>query len=557
MSSEADKVAFYESVEDHLEETSTCLFNDKNYVFITDNTSQSGSFQSGQIQFDLSSFNSQSQWIDLKEAVIEFPVKVTTTINSLTGTSITLNNQLTTLKGSYCNFIDGCNLLINGNSIQSTQPFENVCATYRQLSSWSQDTLKKYGKTTGLILDDISGDVAGIGINNAVYATVAPTTGGFTVYNTTLSNKAQNDRLSLLSDVSSGVSSFQTNVLGVSSMKNAGRNHVSVTTTAITSGSPTTSVYSANYMAVVRLKDICDINQLPLLKNIKGFLYISFNSCATTIGGTATGFPASGVSPTVTPNIMTGKTNPILINPSGISFSSITAYNMTVTASVDGTTTLQNTNASPLLTSARLLCPYFIANPKTDQALSIPDKMFSTLEKIVVPITVSAGATVSPTLTSSVANPKRLVMLPMWQNTGSSNLPNPEYSPFDSTPATSGVYAQLSNLQVYVGNKPMYQNPIQYDFEQWLIENSHTGENGGMVDASASGLLTEQLWEQNHRFYTCDIGRKLDSEDGSSKSVQVSFTNPSSTLGMKVLCFVFYEKKWVINTSQCTIQQIQ
>lgn len=552
MSSESDKVVFFESVEDHLEESSTCLFNDKNYVFITDNTSQSGSFQSGQIQFDLSSFNSQSQWVDLREAIIEFPVKVYSTLNSLTGTSVTLNRNFTTLKGSYANFIDGCQIIINGVALQSTNPYENISATFKQVSTWSQDNLKKYGKTLGLILDDISGDSASTGsINDALYSTIAPNTTGLNVYDTSLSNKALYDRLSLLSNINPASATFQTQVISTANMKQAGRNHVSGSTA--TTASVSNAIYTANYMAVVRLKDICDVSQLPLLKNIKGFLYISFNSCSTTITGTSTTAPA-----TVTPNIITGKTNPMLINLTGMSLNATTAYNITTTASVDGTSNFQASNAGALLTSARLLAPYFIANPKTDQALSIPDKMFSVLEKIVVPITVSAGNSVSPMLTTSVVNPKRLVMLPMWQNTGGTTLlSNPEYSAFDSVPATSGIYAQLQNLQVYVGNRTMFQNPVQYDFEMWCSEISNTGENGGLVDSSASGLLTQQLWEQNYRFYTVDIGRRMDSMDGSSQSVQASFTNPSATLGMKVICIIYYEKKYVINTSTCTIQQIQ
>lgn len=550
MSSEADKVVFFESVEDHVEDSSTCLFNDKNYVFITDNTSQSGNFQSGQIQFDLSSFNSQSQWVDLREAVVEFPVKVYSTLNSLTGTSVTLNRNFTTLKGSYANFIDGCQIIINGVALQSTNPYENISATFKQVSSWSQDNLKKYGKTLGLILDDISGDTnANGGVNDAVYANVATSVTGLNVYDSTLANKALYDRLSLLSNINPSSASFQTSVISTANMKQAGRNHVSGSTA--TTASTSTAIYTANYMAVVRLKDICDLSQLPLLKNIKGFLYISFNSCSTTLSGTST-LPGS-----VTNNIITGKTNPMLINLAGGSLSSVTAYNITTTASVDGSSNFQATNAGSLLTSARLLAPYFIANPKTDQALSIPDKMFSVLEKIVVPITVSAGNTVSPMLTTSVVNPKRLVMLPMWQNTGGATLPNPEYSAFDSVPASSGIYAQLQNLQVYVGNRTMFQNPVQYDFEMWCSEISHTGENGGLVDGSASGILTQQLWEQNYRFYTVDIGRRMDSMDGSSQSVQASFTNPSATLGMKVICIIYYEKKYVINTSTCTIQQIQ
>ncbi len=48
-----DEVAFEKSVGSNEEPV---LFQDKNYTFITDSTSNSGSFSSGQIQFDLSKY---------------------------------------------------------------------------------------------------------------------------------------------------------------------------------------------------------------------------------------------------------------------------------------------------------------------------------------------------------------------------------------------------------------------------------------------------------------------------------------------------------------------
>ena len=47
------------------------------------------------------------------------------------------------------------------------------------------------------------------------------------------------------------------------------------------------------------------------------------------------------------------------------------------------------------------------------------------------------------------------------------------------------------------------------------------------------------------------------SEDGASKSVQVSFQNPSASFGLKVIAIVFYEKQWIIDTSSCQLQNIK
>lgn len=563
MASDGDIVVVQNSMNDNMTESKTVPFYDKNYTFITDSTSNSGSFSSGQIQFDLSTLNSQSQWVNLPEAVIEFPVKVTaqlTTVGS-TGTTAAINTAI--IKNGWHQFIDGCQLIINGQTIQSTQPFENVAAQFRILSSWSQDTLQKWGPSCGFALDDCTGDSEvtttisnTIGLGNAVYDTVATNVKGLDVVNnqSLLFNKGIQTRSSFTNyDINPSSANIQTKILGTASIKNAGRCNVS------SAGASTTAnayIYSAYYMATVRLRDLCDINDFPLVKNLKGYLYLTFNS--SQINLTA----ASNAVSSVSINPITGRTCPILVNTtsSGLQFGN-TSPVVQIVASVDATATGQVTNSGPVLTTGRLLVPYYLANPKTDSALSQSNKFFSTLEKIVNPITCTSGSSVNYTISVGIPNPRKLLLLPMWQNLGGATyLTNPEISCFETVPATSGPFAQLNNLQVYLANKPLYQNPIQYDFEQWNNENSSLGLNGNIINEQTSGLLSEQLWTQNHRFYYVDLSRRMESEDGASKSVQVSFSNPSnpsSGFGLKVIAIVFYEKQWIIDTSTCQLQNIK
>lgn len=568
MSSDSDLLAFHNSINDNLSEATDVKFNDKNYTFITDSTSNSGSFSSGQIQFDLSTLNSQSQWINLSEAMIEFPVKITAQLNTIgvTETSITKALAATAIiKNGWHQWIDSCQLIINGQTIQSAQPYENVAAQFRILSKWSQDELVKMGPSCGFALDDCTASsettttiANNIGMGNTQYSTVATSVRGLDVVNNqgSLFNKGITTRSNLVNnDINPSSANVQTTILGASAMKTAGRSHVS----SVTAGSNTLNayLYSANYMATCRLKDLCDINDFPLVKNLKGFLYLSFNSSQVNLTGTTGSTALSAVS--ITP--LTGRTTPFMINYSStglvIGQYAATAPVVQIVGSVDATTTGQGTNAGPLLTNARLVVPYYIANPRTDAALTQSNKFFTSLEKIVNPLTVAAGASINYTISTGIPNPRKLLILPMWQNLGgASNLSNPEISPFDSVPATSGPFAVLNNLQVYLANKPIYQYPIQYDFEQWNAENSHLGLNGNLISEQTSGLLSQQLFEQNHRFYYVDLSRRMDSEDGSSKSVQVSFTNPSATFGMKCICIVWYQKQWVISTNTCQLSSV-
>jgi hypothetical protein len=565
MSSDSDQIAVHNSLNDNLADSANVPFSDKNYTFITDSTSNSGSFSSGQIQFDLSTLNSQSQWINLSEATIEFPVKITAQILTAgTGAETTRSiSQVNTavIKNGWHQWIDSTQLIINGQTIQSSQPYENVAAQFRILSTWCQDTLQKMGPTCGFALDDCTADSDvsttisnTVNLANSTYSTVAGNVKGFDCINnqSSLFNKGIQTRSSFTNnDINPASANLQTTILGASSMRTAGRNHVS----SIAAGSNTAAAYcySAYYMATCRLKDLCDINDFPLVKNLKGYLYLSFNSSQINLTGTAGSAVLSAVA--ITP--LTGRTTPFMINnsSSGILLGNYatTAPVVQIVGTVDATTTGAQTSAGPLLTNARLIVPYYIANPSTDSALSQTSKFFTTLEKIVNPITAAASAAINYTITVGVPNARKLVLLPMWQNLGGASLTNPEISPFDSVPATSGPFATLANLQVYLGNKPLYQYPIQYDYEQWISENSQLGLNGNMINEQTSGLLSEQLFNQNHKFYYVDLSRRMESDDGTSKSIQVSFTNPSSSFGLKVIAIVFYEKKWVINSATCQI----
>lgn len=568
MSSDGDHLVVQNALNDNLADATDVPFNEKKWTFITDSTSNSGSFTSGQIQFDLSNFASQSQWVNLKEAMIEFPVKITTQIITAgTGAETTKSiAQVNTaiIKSGWHQWISSAQVIINGQTLQAAQPWENVSAQFKILSSWSQDELKKYGVTCGVALDDMTGDsevsttIANTsGIGNAAYATVAANVKGLDVINnqSVLFNKGITTRSGFTNNEIGLTSSVQATILGATNMKLAGRNNSACT--AAGSNTANTYVQSAYYMATCRLRDLCDIDQFPPVKNLKGFVYLSFNSAAVQLTGTA----GSAVMSAVNYSTITGQTTPFLINNSstGILLGNYatTAPVVEIRGNVDATTTGQIGSSGPLLTNARMLIPYYIANPRTDSALSIQNKFFTTLEKIVNPITLAAAASINYTITSGVSNPRRLIILPMYSNLGGvTNLTNPEISAFDSVPATSSPYAILQNFQVYVGNRPIYQTPIFYDFEQWLTEQEEMGVGGTELSGQTSGLLTQHLFNQNHRFYTVNLARRMDSDDGGSKSVQVSFTNPSATFAMKCICIVQYEKRWNISTNTCLLNSV-
>ena len=135
---EGDECVFERSVRNNDE---PIIFNDKKYTFITDSTSNQGSFSSGQIQFNLKTLSSQSQWTSLPEMVVEFPIKITAQVTTAAGGGGTYTHSSfagidsVIMKAGFHHWINSAQLIINGQTIQSLQQFENVAATYRILSS--------------------------------------------------------------------------------------------------------------------------------------------------------------------------------------------------------------------------------------------------------------------------------------------------------------------------------------------------------------------------------------------------------------------------------------
>lgn len=556
MSNESDEVMFYNSVTDRSDEMNNVLFKDKNWTYVVDQTSSSGSFSSNQCQFDLSTFGSQAQWVSLQEAIVQFPVRVSADV-ATANAAFSLNQF--TMKNGHHHWIDSAQLIIDGQTVQSAQPYQNVASTFKILSEWSQDELVKYGRSCGIVLDDCTGDATIAdtdGLNNFVSGNDTPaadgtnpinTSTGFLSYSSSIGNKALPARSSMIANLSltetASNGTLAQKALGSAALKTQGNANAFVAGAA-----QAANQYLAFYLCTVRLKDIVDLDQFPMTKNLRGYLYLNFNATSSVVTMSATNKQISSVS--VTP--LGGRTCPIIMNPT---FPTADASAViTVRAEVNGDSSRIRGSAGPLLTTARLLLPFYEANPRADAALTMSAKKFSSIEKLVNPIYVGKGASTNVTLTSGVQNPRGLIMLPMWTNIGTLVQLNPELSLTDSVPGTSGIFATLNNLQVYKANKPIYQNPVQYTFDQWVQENSKTGSHGGVADSMASGLLTEQLFNQNHRFYYVDLTRRTESEDGQSQSIQVAFQNASFNYDMKVICIVLYEKRWTIDTALCKVQ---
>jgi len=539
MSSQSDRVAFDNSVQPYDE---TILFKQKNWTYITDSSSSGGVFNN-QLQFDLNTLSSQSQWVDLSEAYVQFPVRVKIKNTGSTSGSLTQSINATVLKNGFHHFVDSVQVVLDGSTVQASQIYENISTTFKMMSEWSQDELRKYGPSLGIALDDYTNS-SGVGIDNIPIATLVKSTTGID-----MSVAANSGIAARQSQQNIGVASGAVSSILSTQAKNVGKPQVAVVAGAtVAAGSHS---YTQFVLATIRLKDISPVlAAMPMSRNLKGFLYINYNSSTTTFStAVTTGLP-SAVSTAAT----AGRCCPMMVRSDLIAAAQYgdVATTWEVACELSGVATELTTAIAPI-TYGRLVAPYFVANPQVDAALSMK-KTFRYLERNVSTFDITAGASTTITLSPGIANPKRVLLYPYFTGGITNLLSNPLLSPFDSSPATTSPFAALKDLQILVANQPMFQNPVSMDWDQFSQEVAQQGLDGGLDSQSASGLLSQQMWDRLYRFYTCDVGRRLESEDGSSKSVIVQCTN-ATLANMRVIAMIYHEKEITVDTSMGRVYQ--
>lgn len=555
MSSESDHVVFNESV---TAQDNTNLFQAKKWTSITDSSSSGGKF-TGQIQFDLNTLSSQNQWTDLSQAYVQFPVKLTISSPSVISSGVYTNSVLAaTIKNGFHQFVDSVQIVLGSTTIQSSQIYTNIDTQYKILSEWSQDELRKYGPSLGIALDDYtlgtdSSLTTRTGLDNVAVTALSPAYVGVTY---PINNNPGFKERALAYNSSTLSTSAATTILGNTNATNSGKSRVQIVASATTATTAGQDLYVQFALATIRLKDISDaVAKLPLMKSMKGFIYINYNSAQTTytIAADTTG----AVTATPTSSQLFGRCQPGMLNPNGVTHA--TGGSLQFKCEVSGEPSTSLTEALPAFNNARLFAPYYVANPEVDRALTMK-KTVRYNERFVTSFDMAAGGPFTGTITPGISNPKRLILVP--RLTGSAGgtagvaafQSEPILSPWDACPGATSPFAGIKDLQVYVGNSPMFQQPLTMNYEAFLHEMAQQGENGGLVDQQASGLLSQRMWDQMYRYYTVDIGRRMNSEDGASKSVQVQCVN-ATTAAMKVIAILWFEREITIDTALGGVSQ--
>ena len=521
-------------------------FTEKQVLFINDTN---GGSYNGSITFDTTVLSNSGRYLDYSDASIQIPIALSmrSTVDIVGAAGTVANAYMLGLKSGSHQLIDSIQVDYQNKNVVQQQSFTNFYVSYKLMSEFSQDDLEKFGDAIGFYPDSPASvkysagvDANGDGVTNNAPYFVAKT------FTNVSSIQGQNEGLAKRIENTAQVSTGNGGVITTAaSLAPIGKNQFQVI-----GGAGVAAIYAFYIIATIRLKDICDFfDKIPLLKGAQIRMNINYNANRTTIASIAgVSFGVSAVTPPVQ---LAGRTCPFIFTSgeAGQPMAAVLALAdsvITVECNIRRTS-VPDSQEHPSLTSCRLFVPAYTMSADIEAKYLTSSPIKTIVYDDIYQFTVTntpANGTFNAILTNGILNPQKLVIIPFYNSAAANNgatVFDEFRSPFDSAPATTGPLTSITNFQVQVSGKNMFDHPVNYDFELFLNEVAKSGINGAQTTGLTAGLISRKHFQYSYRYYVCDLARRLQSADSIPLSVQISGTN-NSTKAVDYYCFVTYSR---------------
>jgi hypothetical protein len=577
MSLEADGMVYDMSIET---EDVKIPFLKKSVPYVGD-TNTNANYSTNEIIFDALNFTNSGQWADMRNGYIMIPLVITLTSNDdsvdFSAGAPTHTDFAIGLKNSNLNLINSMIFEYGTSTLVHSNPNLNQYLIFKQHTTMSEidemlngplinyaldaPTSWQYNDTAGLQGSGICNNVTGIG--RYVYNSA----NGGQIFNDGLARRQQMFFRSTQTAPFGG----RDKIFGTddSVFKEKNVNYI-----VNRGSSAATKLKTYYYNAILRLKDLHPVFEtMPLIRGARTKLTLKINQCYFEVTKDASGNLSYNASNTQAPN----GTVPLMFSASG---ATITEIN-----SLSGPTTINNSylsGASGLtaktyqcslsvvkniwsgqknysdgsqthkLTQCRLYVPMYILQTKYEaeymglgqQMIKYTDVISKTIEGVV------QNQEVQFNVTSSIVNPKRLIIVPILSGSASGNGPagatfSPLVSPFATEPSTCSPYA-ITNLQVQLSSVPVYSQQQNYTYESFLYEMNNFGIDSNLKSGVVTSRISLMHYMNNYGYIVVNLSRKAPEEELNPVSIDVQFKQ-MSLLKMNYYVFVESEKSWTVN----------
>lgn len=556
-----DNILFERSLEAPPDTSSP--FNRREMIKIRDIAS-AGNYSNGTVTFETVSLSNGGRWCDYTEAYITIPVVVVVSgvvdaggaVVDFTVDHLKHSDMLLTLKNSYLNLINSCQIKYGNTSrIQQTN-YINQYLIFKQHTEMSQQDEELHGPTIGYAKDTSNSwyynDTNGV-CNNKLGSLKPSALRHSAVPNSGMYKRA------MFSNGVGDATSNQDSVLGAdgSNLKQSSRNYI-----------VNTATYKAFYYnAVLRLKDMPLFASFPsLLKGGNFRIELTLNQCKFTMNTTN----ALGV---LNYSAYEGRqTNPVLV--SAANYSSVegkaTDRQSVVSVIPSGAATLPASStftvtcsvARPQFTphsglgvpdcqelNCELHVPVYDLKPSFEMTYLQQGQKKIVYNEVILTILYNKQpmSTFNDIITNGVDHIKRLIIVPQIAAAGNGTQHNdPRTSPFDTCPSTCSPYI-LDNLQIQLANQNVYVSPVNYSYDMFLQEmNGRYGVESSLFPGVSSSMISMKDYVELYGYIVVDLKRKHVEDDSVALSVQIS-GRVKSLKALDLYCFIEQEKSFTID----------
>jgi hypothetical protein len=518
-----------------------------------------GGVYNGQINLDTSTLASSRKWCDYSSAYLEIPFIIAMKSSVDISATAAANSFAMGLKCGAYQLIDSIQVDYNNTNVIQQQPFTNFYVQYKMMTSLSEDDVKKWGPSilfapdsSGSITFSAGGNGSGQGTCNNIVNSASPFF-DYTRFDT--HNEGYLKRLKMTGYEPAAPSGSNTEINSATLCNNVALNYFTNN-----AGGGAANIYYWNVVAIVKLSSLSDFfSKLPVVKG--GFLRfsINYNSTAQTIT-TVGASPVTSMTIT-TSTQLSGRTNPMMLT-SGIvdnPLEDLLAGVLSISCGVRSTSIGATTVTNPILSSCRLYVPAYTMNPSYEaQLLSARPVREVVYQDIYNYVISNKSGDFNEVITNGIVSPQQIVVIPVLNNAAGNAATaslTPYQSPFDSCPGTTAPFAAITNFNVVVSGRNVFQSAFRYDFEQFMNETAGNNSlNGGISTGLSSGLIGQLEWSSGYRYYSVDLSRRLPLEDDVPVSISVQGTNNTSKI-MDYIVFVSYNRRITIDMLTGALQR--
>lgn len=557
------------------------VFTNKTYNYTDD---QNTNYSTSQIKFDISSLYNQTKFVSAKEMVLVIPIvsvlSVSKGADKATKGLLPNNSYCMGFKSGYFNLVSSMQIVYDNQTIQQNCSNLNYLVNFNKLCSLSGEKQKKDQYTTSFIPDRFDS----------------------WEYNTSVSGAGNglcnNDPCFVADDLKSKMRVNDFNKSYFKRMKKSGfvTEPFLMAESEIRSELKSYSVcdndkYVMYDLAQIRLGDLSSFfDNLPLMKSFNCSITLDLNlgSLKMKYHPDLTVFNQGVLSLNAQDIDFRKGCCPLMVSPvgKGLNLQALTdvteiviGIHVVSVLSTKGSVS-QNTLkiADHALTKCRIYVPMITMNEVLEskylselskKRVFFNDFNYHTLFK------VGAGSNINFSLSNTLSNLRGLLVIPFLSSeingvystttaiakvvaaagvVGVNGLDaisenklgfSPVVSPFTSEPSNTSPLMKITDYNIQLGGENIYAQNLQYGFQQYQNEVSCLNALSGNQDSVvSSGLINQEMWMNNYRYYYTDLSRKL--QDNQMKSVQIIGRN-ASVVPMDLHIYLIYSKEAIID----------